>query len=96
MNTRRALRTTLLIGAMAWSATVQAQVIIESGTVRKNTATVTTPPSVDNGLANGDVKHAGAPSVGNGIANGVVKAPGSPSVDNGVANGSSKSSTIQQ
>ncbi len=48
---------------------------------------ITTPPSVDNGMANGIVKHAGSPSVGNGLANGVVKWPGSPSVGDGLADG---------
>ena len=57
---------------------------------------VTTPPSVDNGVANGVVKPSGAPSVSNGVANGIVKQPGAPSVGDGVANGTLKSTTTQQ
>ena len=86
----------LLFGALGLASTAaQAQLIIQGGK-QQTGAVVDAPPSVDDGLANGDVKHAGAPSVGNGVANGVVKQPGAPSVDNGVANGSVKSSTINQ
>ena len=58
--------------------------------------TVTTPPSVDNGVGNGVVKPAGSPSVGNGVGNGVVKAPGAPAVSDGVANGVAKSPMVEQ
>ncbi len=97
------IKSVLLAASLAASALVavppaRAQVVIESGTPTSTSrsGTVTTPPSVDNGVANGVVKPSGSPSVGNGVANGVVKPAGSPSVDNGVANGSAKSSTVNQ
>ena len=61
-----------------------------------STAQETQPPSVDAGLANGNVKRAGAPSVGDGRANGVVKDAGAPSVGDGRANGVVKSTTVDQ
>lgn len=82
-----------LIGtAPAMAQTVTSGIAPGSGTI----PSVQTPPSVDNGVANGVVKHAGAPSVGNGVANGVVKPAGAPSVGNGVANGVMKSTTVNQ
>lgn len=61
-----------------------------------STAQEVQPPSVDAGLANGNVKRAGAPSVGDGRANGAVKDAGAPSVGDGRANGVVKSNNVSQ
>jgi hypothetical protein len=84
--------------AMNWSRGFGAMALcaLFAGQASAQTVVTSTPPSVDNGVANGIVKHAGAPSVDNGVANGVVKQPGSPSVGDGIANGVVKSSTVNQ
>lgn len=88
----------LVLGALL-SSPVQAQEIIDlthppGGNGQQ--PEIISPPSVDNGIADGIAKTAGSPSVGDGRANGVVKQPGSPSVGNGIANGVVKSTTINQ
>jgi hypothetical protein len=95
MNTpsAKALLLTAALLALAMPHPASAAEILSVG---GNGASVTTPPSVDSGVANGVVKPGGAPSVSNGTSNGIVKRPGSPSVDNGVANGSAKSLSVEQ
>lgn len=87
--------TVLLWVAGIHHAAAQAVISLEPGTSQAG-ASISTPPSVGNGIANGAVKPAGAPSVGDGRANGVVKREGAPSVGDGVANGVVKSTTINQ
>lgn len=82
--------------AVLITGTAMAQSAGTAGTGQSSPIVVTSPPSVDNGVANGVVKSAGSPSVNNGVSNGVVKRSGSPSVGDGIGNGVVKSSTIQQ
>ena len=85
----------LLPMALPGPATAQAVISLEPDGHEARSG-ITTPPSVDSGLANGVVKPAGAPSVGDGRANGAVKQSGAPSVGNGIANGVVKSTTVNQ
>ena len=73
-----------------------AQEVIDLRPAPHRSTSITAPPSVDAGIANGDAKRSGSPSVGDGKANGVVKQAGSPSVGDGVANGVVKSTTVNQ
>lgn len=84
------------IAACLATGSLQAQTVVTgTGGPQESAATITTPPSVNNGVSNGVVKPAGSPSVSNGVSNGIVKPLGAPSVSNGVANGVAKSPTVQ-
>ena len=85
-----------VLGMLACGSAMAQQVIDLQPAGAPHTRSVTAPPSVDAGVANGVAKRSGAPSVGDGRANGVVKDAGAPSVGNGVANGVVKSTTVNQ